>query len=186
MLRSDDRRDGLIPFPLRDRASGCSPLIPLPLLLLHLLALSFLFFSFFFLGAPVMTEEDEDKIRVWFAGGDRWLVFDASSARRLRGLRVIGDEIGTLAAHPSQSDHLTLPAAIPPPAARMLLRRGLACVVRGSPPPAALACAHGDAVFEALWAARGCFVTRGSKLGADWVAYAGDPLRYHGHTAVSV
>ena len=41
----------------------------------------------------------------------------------------------------------------------------------------------GDSTFEALWN-QGMTVTPGSRLGARWLGYPGDPLRFHACCAV--
>jgi tRNA-splicing endonuclease subunit Sen34 len=40
-------------------------------------------------------------------------------------------------------------------------------------------------VYRSLWR-RGYFLTSGEKFGGDYLAYPGDPMRYHSHYIVSV
>lgn len=127
-----------------------------------------------------------------------WVVYDKDSAMRLRApeCRVVGRFTGTIPQHPSQNTHLVLPMVVSGEAGRLLIRKGLAVDVDG-PTPVSSKIAHGekgeeeascskrDACFERLWS-NGLYITDGTKFGAHWIAYEGDPLTFHATFATEV
>ncbi|KAL1935810.1 hypothetical protein VTP01DRAFT_4950 [Rhizomucor pusillus] len=123
--------------------------------------------------------------------GDRLLVFNPKDVERLRcNHRIVGAFIGPLARAPLQNSFLGLPLLLRPEEAELLTSKGLARISSSEGNASTWSFPDTAAewikykVFEYLWH-QGLFVTPGLKFGGHYLAYPGDPLRYHSHYIVN-
>ncbi|KAI9272881.1 tRNA intron endonuclease [Phascolomyces articulosus] len=119
--------------------------------------------------------------------GDKPLVFDTQVVKELRCQhRIVGALIGTLPRLPLQNAFLGLPLQLLPEETTLLLKKELATVdpVESWTYPNTYAEQLRYQVFEYLWS-RQLYVTSGLKFGGDYLAYLGDPMRFHSHYIVT-
>ncbi|KAI9491556.1 tRNA intron endonuclease [Zychaea mexicana] len=122
--------------------------------------------------------------------GNKPLVFDTQDVKELRCQhRIVGALIGTLPRLPQQNAFLGLPLQLLPEELTLLVTKNIA-IIGDSNNGKTWTYLNTKAellrykVFEHLWS-RQLYVTSGLKFGGDYLAYRGDPMRFHSHYIVS-
>ncbi|KAJ2741027.1 tRNA-splicing endonuclease subunit [Coemansia sp. BCRC 34301] len=116
------------------------------------------------------------------------MVFDAETVVRLRrDYRIVGALEGSHPTNPQQNNYYGLPLVLLPEEAALLsqdptisgLDTAQLCWPRSE---------HEKLRFSMYrdLHARGFYITRGIKFGADYLLYPGEPMRYHSHYVVSL
>ncbi|KAI9321804.1 tRNA intron endonuclease [Dichotomocladium elegans] len=118
--------------------------------------------------------------------GQKPLIFTVQDVKRLRcEHHVVGALIGSLPRVPLQNAYPGLPLLLLPEEATLLLSKGYAeLVTKGNTSdttwsyPTTKIEQLRYQIFEFLWSQQ-FYVTSGLKFGGDFLAYPGDPMRYH-------
>ncbi|KAI8075242.1 tRNA intron endonuclease [Gongronella butleri] len=116
--------------------------------------------------------------------GDQHLVFDVKDVQRLRDEHgLIGSLLGTLPRYPQQNGFFGLPMLLFPEVAALAVREGFATLTKAQGTPEPVIDETKYLVYRYLWR-QGLYMTHGMKFGGDYLAYPGDPMRYHSHYVV--
>ncbi|KAI8079787.1 tRNA intron endonuclease [Halteromyces radiatus] len=123
--------------------------------------------------------------------GNKPLIFNVDDVKRLRcDLRIVGSLVGSLPRFPQQNSFYGLPVLLLPEEATFVLQNGWGTLSDND--------TTGEKdktwvneksikyqVYRYLWQ-QGLYITSGEKFGGDYLAYPGDPMRFHSHYIISV
>ncbi|KAI8373040.1 tRNA intron endonuclease [Radiomyces spectabilis] len=123
--------------------------------------------------------------------GSKPLVFDAKVVEQLRcDYRIIGSLTGTLPRFPLQNKFLGLPLVLMPEEVTLLLSKKIAYIETSTDIPTWIyPLTDMDRlryqVYKYLWS-QSFYITGGAKFGGDYLAYPGDPMRFHSQYIIGV
>ncbi|KAI8333598.1 tRNA intron endonuclease [Chlamydoabsidia padenii] len=140
-------------------------------------------------------EGDQQQVHIRLCG-TKPLVFDCKDVKRLRcDYRIVGSLVGSLPRFPQQNGFYGLPLLLLAEETTMILQNRWGYLVSDNrwstqrrvewqyPKDRRDECKY--QVYCYLWN-QGFFLTCGDKFGGDYLAYPGDPMRYHSHFIIGI
>ncbi|ORX50869.1 tRNA-intron endonuclease catalytic domain-like protein [Hesseltinella vesiculosa] len=125
---------------------------------------------------------DERLVQIQICG-DQHLIFDVKDVQHLREKHhIVGSMIGSLPRFPQQNGFYGLPMLLFPEVAALIIREGLGSWNKKDDSQPFMDELKYQ-VYRHLWQL-GMYMTSGIKFGGDYLAYPGDPMRFHSHYVV--